>query len=186
MKIENTALTSDAPISIPENESTLETTIKTLPDIKVNVDSILEQVEEDMVANGINDGYVSELQSLNGFGEDKDLNSLIVETTPYKEQACQENQKSSKRRASLTANLDCHEDVLNNTPTLPSYMAATKSAKAKLRGLTSPRISSDGIEKNGFARRHSLPSLTNKKLSPLTSQTQKRGQTNGRMGVRNG
>ncbi|RZS08444.1 hypothetical protein BHM03_00039425 [Ensete ventricosum] len=54
-------------------------------------------------------------------------------------QSSNEIQKSSKRRASFPSKPEpLSEDALQNAPKLPSYMATTESAKAKLRGQVSP------------------------------------------------
>ncbi|KAK9748025.1 hypothetical protein RND81_02G030600 [Saponaria officinalis] len=84
------------------------------------------------------------------------------ELKPTIESLPSENQESS-RRASLSAKQEHVEDGLQNTPKLPSYMQATQSAKAKLRGQGSPRLGQDSAEKN--SRRHSLPSPANGKVS---------------------
>ncbi|XP_043704674.1 protein IQ-DOMAIN 31-like isoform X4 [Telopea speciosissima] len=94
------------------------------------------------------------------------------------------NQKSSKRRASFPAKQEYPENGIQNTPTLPSYMAATASAKAKLRAQGSPRFSQDGVEKDGLTRRHSLPSSTNGKLNSLSPRTQRLVHGSGKGGVR--
>ncbi|KAL0395650.1 UNVERIFIED_CONTAM: hypothetical protein Scaly_0013400 [Sesamum calycinum] len=65
-----------------------------------------------------------------------------------------ENQKIRKRR-SLPAKQEYTENISQNTPCLPSYMAATESAKAKLRAQGSSKFSEDGAE-HGYVRRHSL------------------------------
>ncbi|KAL9994822.1 putative IQ motif, EF-hand binding protein [Helianthus debilis subsp. tardiflorus] len=66
-----------------------------------------------------------------------------------------EDQKT-RRRKSLPAKQECSENVIQNTPTVPSYMAATESAKAKLRAQAAAKAAEDGVE-NGFVRRYSLP-----------------------------
>ncbi|KAJ1285124.1 hypothetical protein BS78_03G256200 [Paspalum vaginatum] len=74
------------------------------------------------------------------------------------------NLRTSKRKSSFP---NKSEYVENGTHTTvqrrqPSYMAATESAKAKLRAQNSPHLDSDSsAEKNSFTRRHSLPSSTN-------------------------
>ncbi|GKV50757.1 hypothetical protein SLEP1_g57453 [Rubroshorea leprosula] len=60
-----------------------------------------------------------------------------------------ENLNTSQRRVSLPGKIDNKENGLDSTPKVPSYMAPTKSVKAKLRGQGSPRFSHDVIEKNG-------------------------------------
>ncbi|XP_057463695.1 protein IQ-DOMAIN 31-like isoform X2 [Actinidia eriantha] len=101
-----------------------------------------------------------------------------------KEDETKENQKTGRRR-SFPGKQEYPENVSQNTPTLPSYMAVTESAKAKLRAQGgSPRVGQDGAE-NGFVRRHSLPSSVNGKSSSLSPRVQRPvAQTNGKGGSR--
>lgn len=93
-----------------------------------------------------------------------------------------DNQKSS-RKASTPAKQERLENGsgVQSSPTLPSYMAATESAKAKLRVQGSPRIGQDVSEKNSVPRRHSLPSSTNK-ISSQSPRTQRLVQAGGKGG----
>lgn len=113
---------------------------------------------------------------------EKDENTPVAngELKP-REESMNENQKSS-RRASFPAKPEHIEDGLQNTPKLPSYMQATESVKAKLRGQGSPRLGQDGAEKNNSTRRHSLPSSTNGKVSSASPRTPKPLQGNGKGG----
>lgn len=88
-----------------------------------------------------------------------------------------ENQKT-RRRKSFPAKQEYPESVSLNTPSVPSYMAATESAKAKLRAQAAARAAEDGAE-NGFVRRHSLPSSI-AKLSLDSPRVQKPLQVNGK------
>ncbi|XP_076955692.1 protein IQ-DOMAIN 31-like [Bidens hawaiensis] len=92
-----------------------------------------------------------------------------------------ENQKA-RRRKSLPAKQEYHECVSHNTPTLPSYMAATESAKAKLRAQAAARAAEEGGE-DGLTRRQSLPSSTGKVMlhSP---RVQKPLHANGKGGTK--
>ena len=90
-----------------------------------------------------------------------------------------ENQKS--RRRSFPAKQEYPENVSQNTPTLPKYMQATESAKAKLRAQGSPRFGQDEME-NGFIRRHSLPASTSGKLSSMSPRVQRLAPSNGKGG----
>lgn len=83
-----------------------------------------------------------------------------------------DNQKSG-RKASTPAKQERAENGVQSTPPLPSYMAATESAKAKLRLQGSPRFGQDETEKNNLNRRHSLPSSTNSKISSQSPRTQR-------------
>ncbi|KAF9626586.1 hypothetical protein IFM89_036101 [Coptis chinensis] len=94
------------------------------------------------------------------------------------------NESQSRRRSSLLVKQDYPDTGLQNTPKLPSYMAATESAKAKLRAQGSPRSGPDVNEQNGLTRRLSLPSPTNGKLSSLSPRTH-RPQGNGKGQVKN-
>lgn len=91
-----------------------------------------------------------------------------------------ENQKVRKRR-SLPVKQEYAENISQNSPTLPSYMAATESAKAKLRAQGSTRFTEDGAEQV-YVRRHSLPASTNGKLSSMSPRIQKPVQANGKGG----
>lgn len=108
-------------------------------------------------------------------------NNIVMseEVSLKEEQLCHETQKTSKRR-SFSAKSEYPENGLPNIPVLPSYMAATESAKAKLRGQISPRLVSDSVDKSGITRRHSLPSTTNGKMSsPRTKRPVQGRDVNG-------
>jgi hypothetical protein len=92
-----------------------------------------------------------------------------------------ENLKSG-RKASIAGKQERTENGSQSSPTLPSYMAATQSAKAKLRVQGSPRFGQDGVEKNNNTRRHSLPSSTNGKISSQSPRTHRLVQTGGKGG----
>lgn len=87
--------------------------------------------------------------------------------------------KERTRRRSLPSKQDNSENISQNTPSLPSYMASTESAKAKLKAQGSPKVSEDGAE-NGVVRRHSLPSSTNEKFSSLSPRRKRPVQDNRR------
>lgn len=92
-----------------------------------------------------------------------------------------ENQKSG-RKTSTQAKQERAENGQQSSPALPSYMAATESAKAKLRAQGSPRIGQDSTEKTNLNRRHSLPSSTNNKISSQSPRTQRLVQAGGKGG----
>ncbi|KAH7651985.1 P-loop containing nucleoside triphosphate hydrolase protein [Dioscorea alata] len=118
-------------------------------------------------------------------GEDSTImNGVITATNSKEEQASNENQKHSKRRSSFSAKSEYADNGSPKTPTLPSYMAATESAKAKLRAQNSPRFGSDPIDRNGSTRRHSLPSSTNGKLSSHSPRAQRLIQASGKGSIR--
>ncbi|KAE9609615.1 putative IQ motif, EF-hand binding, P-loop containing nucleoside triphosphate hydrolase [Lupinus albus] len=86
------------------------------------------------------------------------------------------------RKASLVVKQERAENGLQNSPKLPSYMAATESAKAKLRAQGSPRLGQEGSERNNPARRQSLPSSTNSKISSHSPRTQRAVEVGGKGG----
>lgn len=86
------------------------------------------------------------------------------------ERGSAESQRGSKRRASFSARPEHADSGLQSAPVLPSYMAATQSAKAKFCGQDSPRLGSDGVDKAAFTRRHSLPSGRPASVSPRTQR----------------
>ena len=112
-------------------------------------------------------------------------NALVndMEQRSKEEPLSTESLKSSKRRSSFSTKTEYPENGSKNSPAVPSYMAATQSAKAKLRGQNSPRLSSDSAEKNGFTRRHSLPS-SNGKLNSHSPRTQRPTHAGGKEGVK--
>ncbi|KAG2313310.1 hypothetical protein Bca52824_024867 [Brassica carinata] len=93
-----------------------------------------------------------------------------------------ENQKS-RRRGSATNKTEREESnglhhQHQTSPTIPSYMQATKSAKAKLR----LQGSSKSAEQDTVPRRHSLPSLGNGRTtssSPRTTRLASSGDKTG-------
>uniref|UniRef100_A0A1D1YL24 Protein IQ-DOMAIN 31 n=1 Tax=Anthurium amnicola TaxID=1678845 RepID=A0A1D1YL24_9ARAE len=111
-------------------------------------------------------------------------NDLVNGELNSEEQVPQDNQKASKRRASFSTKSEYTENGSQNATVLPSYMAITKSAKAKVRGQNSPRFGSDGTDRNAFPRRHSLPSSTTGRLTSLSPRTQRLVPTSCKGGIR--
>ncbi|KAJ1386037.1 P-loop containing nucleoside triphosphate hydrolase [Sesbania bispinosa] len=85
-----------------------------------------------------------------------------------------------QRRASLPANFNDQDNELHNTPRLPSYMAPTESAKAKLRAQGSPRLATDLVDKNSITRRHSLSSSLNGKSGSFSPRAERLIAMSGR------
>ncbi|KAK8710716.1 hypothetical protein V6N13_146029 [Hibiscus sabdariffa] len=83
-----------------------------------------------------------------------------------------DNQKSG-RKTSNPAKQDHTENGPQISPPLPSYMAVTESAKAKLRLQHSPQSGQDGGDKNNLTRRQSLPFSTNSKSSSQSPRGQR-------------
>ncbi|XVE53270.1 hypothetical protein DITRI_Ditri02bG0191200 [Diplodiscus trichospermus] len=116
---------------------------------------------------------------------DKIEDMLVTEELSSKDgQVSDESSKANQRRASFPAKFDNQENGSNNMAKVPSYMAPTESAKARLRGQGSPRFSREVVEKNGLNRRYSLPSSTNSDLSSLSPRAQKLVQVAGKGAIR--
>ncbi|XP_074562280.1 protein IQ-DOMAIN 31-like isoform X2 [Curcuma longa] len=143
----------------PKKDIALAPTLK--PD---NENTTKPAVADEQIDVPLGDKLLDETQLLQEI-DNAENNILTSEEISLKEeQLCHENQKTGKRR-SFSAKSEYPENGLPNVPVLPSYMAATESAKAKLRGQISPRLVSDCVDKNGIPRRHSLPPATNGKMS---------------------
>lgn len=136
------------------------------------ITAVDEPVETPLV-----DHPVLETQSSEN-GEKIDNNLILPEEVSIKdEETGKENHKIRKRR-SLPAKQEYAENISQNTPSLPSYMAATESAKAKLRAQAAAKIAEDAAAEYNQARRHSLPASTNGKLTSLSPRIQKPVQAN--------
>ncbi|XP_050379019.1 protein IQ-DOMAIN 31 [Argentina anserina] len=104
-----------------------------------------------------------------------------------KEELTSNDIHKSSRKTSTPAKQEHSENGLQNSPTLPSYMAATASAKAKLRAQGSPRPgleATEKTEKTNSTRRHSLPSSANGKITSQSPRTQKLVQSGGKGGIK--
>ncbi|KAK4261157.1 hypothetical protein QN277_004198 [Acacia crassicarpa] len=83
--------------------------------------------------------------------------------------------KNCQRRASLPAKFDGQDDGVQKTPRLPSYMAPTESAKARVKGQGSPRLVAELVDKTGPTRRHSLSSSVNGKSGSFSPRAERPG-----------
>ncbi|KAL9662187.1 hypothetical protein QQ045_027019 [Rhodiola kirilowii] len=95
------------------------------------------------------------------------------------EQLDNENQKASMKE-SLHPKHEPTQNGSNKQLKVPSYMAATKSAKAKLKDLGSLAFDQETPEKSSSTRRHSLPSATVTKVSS-SPRSQKLTPSNGKV-----
>ncbi|XP_011086381.1 protein IQ-DOMAIN 31 isoform X1 [Sesamum indicum] len=100
--------------------------------------------------------------------------------TDFKDECVSSENYKSGRRTSLSSKNDDQDVAPENGLKVPSYMATTASSKAKVKLQGSPRFAQDIVDKNGLARRHSLPSSTSGKLS--SSPRVRLVQANGREG----
>uniref|UniRef100_A0A1J3J5D0 Protein IQ-DOMAIN 31 n=1 Tax=Noccaea caerulescens TaxID=107243 RepID=A0A1J3J5D0_NOCCA len=133
----------------------------------------IEESEENVMAEG---------------KEDAKEESTPKQNSKKENSAGKENQKSGKKSSSVTTathTAECQESGNGNqtgSPGIPSYMQATKSAKAKLRlqGSSSPK--QQGAEK--ATRRYSLPSSGNNARvtsdSPKTTRLSNSGGKTGK------
>ncbi|KAG8638885.1 protein IQ-DOMAIN 30 isoform X2 [Manihot esculenta] len=156
---------------VVRSESTLIAT--QLPDVGTTTETLGINEASELLGDQT---LVESMPSVENGGKDendgKDENTPVTngELSHKEDQIINENHKFSKKTSSL-AKQEHAENGLQSSPALPSYMAATESAKAKLRAQGSPRFNQDGAEKNNIVRRHSLPSSTNSKISSQSPRT---------------
>ncbi|KAG6753989.1 hypothetical protein POTOM_041997 [Populus tomentosa] len=174
MKKEATLTTSNVP-DVVKNDPNL---MSKLPDAEtadepVEMIKALESSHDDQAVveskASVDTGGIVENMQINGKSKHQDDPTI------------NENYKTAKK-PSFTMKPERAENGLQSSPALPSYMAVTESAKAKLRMQGSPRFSQDRVEKNNIARRHSLPSSTNSKISSESSRTQRAVHGSGKGG----
>ncbi|XP_018451256.1 protein IQ-DOMAIN 30-like isoform X1 [Raphanus sativus] len=186
LEIEKPALALEQPVSVfaeEEKDETAETVVEI-----VHTHGPLETNEAP------DSPLVIESQE-NVMAEEKEEDVKEERTPKQKNSAGKENKKSRKKDSPVTTTTttttttqaaECQEssDVnQSSTPGLPSYMQATKSAKAKLRlqqGSSSPK--QQGAEK--ATRRYSLPSSGNNARvtsdSPKTTRVSNSGGKTGK------
>ncbi|XP_057976894.1 protein IQ-DOMAIN 31-like [Malania oleifera] len=145
------------------------------------MDVPLKLLAGDETVDGLHDDQpvVEECPSDNG-GENGSLSVVNEELISMEGQTCKQSHRTRRRR-SLPIKQEEMENHSQNNLSLPSYMAATASAKAKVRAQGSPRLGQDETE-NGFVRRHSLPSSTNGKLSSPSPRMHRTPQASGKGG----
>lgn len=168
--------------AVPEKETVVSAETPADSDIVVDKISVLEAPSKTEVTVDVphDDPCLVETHSSEN-GDKMEKNSVLNdEVSPKGDEGGKEHHKIRKRR-SLSSKQEYSENISLNTPSIPSYMAATQSAKAKLRIQGSPKFSEDGAEV-GYVRRHSLPASTNGKLGLLSPRIQKPVQANGKGG----
>ncbi|KAK9669276.1 hypothetical protein RND81_13G120900 [Saponaria officinalis] len=129
----------------------------------------------------ISNGEITMVKSEPFEGDEKDESTPVPngELKLTGESVLSENHETCER-VSLPVKQENADDSLQNTPKIPSYMQATKSAKAKLRAQGSPRVNQDSTEKNNIMRRHSLPTPANGKVNSVSPRTPKALQGSGK------
>jgi hypothetical protein len=175
MKKETTMTTPNV-LDVAKNEPNL---ISTLPDAETAEEPLetikaLESSHEDQAV-------VESKASVDTGGKGENTPQLNGQSKHKDDPTINENHKTAKK-ASVAVKPERAENGIQSSPSLPSYMAATESAKAKLRAQGSPRFSQDGVEKNNVTRRHSLPSSTNSKISSESPRTQRAVHGSGKGG----
>ncbi|XP_017242135.1 protein IQ-DOMAIN 31 [Daucus carota subsp. sativus] len=166
-------LSSEKPSDIKVSDSSVA--LPTQPVAEAPSESLALDKPVDVVCDNLS---AVELQPLEN--NEKVENSLKVdEDQTYKEDQSSKESQKRRRRKSNPVKAEYPESVSQNSPTLPSYMQATESAKAKLRAQEAQRFGDEEAE-NGFTRRHSLPASTNVKLSTPSPRMQKPLQANGK------
>ncbi|PON95903.1 IQ motif, EF-hand binding site [Trema orientale] len=107
-------------------------------------------------------------------------NALVEdETTNFKEDKTSKGYQRSNK-SNFPTKVEYPDSVSQRSPSLPNYMAATESAKAKLRGLEFSRFDQNETENGGFVRRHSLPLYTGGKSSLMSERTERLVQASSR------
>lgn len=154
------------------------------PDVEVASDPVTITNEEKVDEPPSVVAPAAEIMPLQDINNEENALVNDVEERSKEEHPSTESLKGSKRRSSFSTKPEYPENGSKNSPALPSYMAATQSAKAKLRGNSSPRLSSDSAEKNGFTRRHSLPSSNNGKMISHSPRTQRPTHAGGKDGAK--
>ncbi|KAJ6765169.1 IQ-DOMAIN 5-RELATED [Salix koriyanagi] len=170
MKKEATLTTSNVSDAVKNNPNLMSK----LPDAEtadepVEMIKAMESSQDDQAEASVDTGGIVENMQTNGHPKHQDDPTI------------NENHKTAKK-PSFTLKPERVENGLQSSPSLPSYMAATESAKAKLRMQGSPRFNQDRVEINNITRRHSLPSSTNSKISSESPRTQRAVHGSGKGG----
>uniref|UniRef100_A0A2P2LWQ1 Calmodulin binding protein n=1 Tax=Rhizophora mucronata TaxID=61149 RepID=A0A2P2LWQ1_RHIMU len=167
LRKESTLVTSKQ-ADLAENMPTLATL--DLP----NVHTIPEPLESNETSEEpqCGEAFFESKPSVESGGKDEDGPVTNGDLGHKEDPNSDENQKSG-RKTSSASKQEHTENGLQSSPMLPSYMATTESAKAKLRLQGSPRFSQNGSEKNNITRRHSLPSSATSKVSSQSPRTQR-------------
>ncbi|KAB5524861.1 hypothetical protein DKX38_022610 [Salix brachista] len=169
-----TTLTTPIVLDVAKNEPNL---MSTLPD----AETAEEPLEMIKASESSHEAVVESKASVDTDGKGENTPQLNGQSKHKDDPEINENHKTAKK-ASVGVKPERAENGIQSSPTLPSYMAATESAKAKLRLQGSPRFSQDGVEKNNVTRRHSLPSSTNSKISSESPRTQRAVHGSGKGG----
>ncbi|KAL0450579.1 UNVERIFIED_CONTAM: protein IQ-DOMAIN 31 [Sesamum latifolium] len=141
-------VTNSATADVLEQDMVISSENPCVSDVGVGKMELLESPSKTATEEPVDvphDNYpVAEIHSSeNGVKMDSTL-VLNDELSCKEEQSGKENNKVRKRR-SLPAKQEYPENISQNSPSVPSYMAATESAKAKLRAQGSSKFGEDGL-----------------------------------------
>ncbi|CAL5441472.1 unnamed protein product [Camellia sinensis] len=153
-------------------------TVSKLPDIEATLEPPVVSEAIDLLCG---DQTAIESQPPENSGKHEGIPVTNGELRSREDITVNESQKSA-RKASSAAKQERAENGVQNRPAVPSYMAATESAKAKLKAQGSQRLDQDGIENQNLTRRHSLPASTNKKTNSPSPRAQRPIQLGGKAG----
>ncbi|XP_028117976.1 protein IQ-DOMAIN 31-like [Camellia sinensis] len=153
-------------------------TVSKLPDIEATLEPPVVSEAIDLLCD---DQTAIESQPPENSGKHEGIPVTNGELRSREDITVNESQKSA-RTASSAAKQERTKNGVQNRPAVPSYMAATESAKAKLKAQGSPRLDQDGIENQNLSRRHSLPASTNKKTNSPSPRAQRPIQSGGKGG----
>ncbi|KAF5740830.1 protein IQ-DOMAIN 32 [Tripterygium wilfordii] len=98
------------------------------------------------------------------------------------------DQKNGKRRNSFGTTKSDHidqepRDSSSNNNSLPRFMQATESARAKLNANNSPRSSPDVHDRDYIKKRHSLPGASERQGSPFVQRSTSQAQAGAKGNV---
>ncbi|XP_059316720.1 LOW QUALITY PROTEIN: protein IQ-DOMAIN 29-like [Lycium ferocissimum] len=181
---------SDEPLKSLEGTVENSTNVETPQDTQVVDDTV---THFDILSVSVTH-HNSSIDATNNFSQSdvhqKSITDNREDTPVGNEDSCtnHDNEGNESNKVNRRVSLPAKHDVDASTPTtrkVPSYMAPTKSAKAKLKEQASPRFGQDVAEKNAQTRRHSLPSPMNGKLSSSPSpRVQRLVQASAKEGIK--
>ncbi|KAG4110847.1 hypothetical protein ERO13_D13G072100v2 [Gossypium hirsutum] len=176
--LKKTSNSNDPDFSEQESAEKIRDVAATLSELSI-LEADMKMSSEDPSLGEPNVCPAVDLPSTENNGKLEDM-PLTGELSSKDEQVGDESSNTNQRRASFPAKIDNQANGLNHMPKVPSYMAPTASAKARLRGQGSPMFTPEAVEKNGLNRRYSLPSSTNSNTSSQSPHGQRRVRVAGK------
>ncbi|KAG8473264.1 hypothetical protein CXB51_035190 [Gossypium anomalum] len=176
--LKKTSNSNDPDFSEQESAEKIRDVTATLSELSI-LEADLNMSSEDPSLGEPNVCPAVDLPPAENNGKLEDM-QVIEELSSKDEQVGDESSNTNQRRASFPAKIDNQANGLNHMPKVPSYMAPTESAKARLRGQGSSMFTPEAVEKNGLNRRYSLPSSTNSNTSSQSPHGQRRVRVAGK------